>query len=240
MAESTASETPVRAIVVTNRSELVELQSLLTPCGVAAELVAVSRFQPEQARAPALAVLDQFDEDDGTIRSVRTLRDSGARVVMLNGASSPAHVCDLYRAGADVVFDHSIDCYHLFLQCCALLQIWHPETRPARIGVASFDADNRRLVLDDRIVRLTEAESRILGLLIDSRAGYVSRESISQSVFRIPYDRFDRRIDVHMSNLRKKLRENAIGAAIDTSRRNGFRIAPISSPGISGELQAAV
>ncbi|HUG61376.1 MAG TPA: winged helix-turn-helix domain-containing protein [Methylomirabilota bacterium] len=225
MSELAAATMALRAVVVSERPELISLGDLLSPCGIAAELVgAVELDSLDTIDTPALAVLDGLPASRNTLDLVRRLRDGGARVVLLAAEPGPAHVCDLYRAGADVVFGDGVDPYHLFLQCCALLQIWRPETRPALVGRARFDAAGRRLMLGDTAVRLTEAESKILDLLVEGRSGFVSRDSISETVFNVPYDRFDRRIDVHMSNLRKKLRENEVGASIDTSRLNGFRL----------------
>lgn len=208
----------MRAYLFTDGGDFSRLESLLKPCGVVLE-------NGERAVGEAdLAVLDRLPTSEGTVELVERLREGGARVIALIDGAGAAHVGDLYRAGADVVFDAAVDSHHLFMQACALLRIWQPDMRPARVGKAQFDPAGRKLQVDDRTVRLTEAESKILALLVDGRSGYVSRESISQTVFKISYDRFDRRIDVHVSNLRRKLRENDIGVLIDTSRLNGFRL----------------
>jgi DNA-binding response OmpR family regulator len=210
----------MRAVVTTDGGDFDRLSSLFSPCGITLDTIAPGA-DPGVAD---LAILDRRPATPVTVALVETVRAGGARVVALVGKAQPTHVADLYRAGADVVFDAGIDPYHLFLQCCALLNVWQPETRGVRVGRAHFDAAARRLHLEDQSIRLTEAESKILAMLAEARSGYVGRDAISESVFRIPYDRFDRRIDVHVSNLRKKLRENDIGALIDTSRLNGFRL----------------
>ncbi len=236
MSETAVQQRVLRALIVAESDDLAPLVDLLEPCGILAEVVDRDGIGIDDS--PALAVIEARGAEPATVDLVRRLRGDGARVVLQAGHSGPGEVCDLYRAGADVVFGGEPDPYHLFLQCCSLLQIWHPDARPARVGRARFDAANRRLVAEDGSVRLTEAESRILGLLIDGRSGFVSRDAISRSVFRIPYDRFDRRIDVHVSNLRKKLRENAIGASIDTSRLHGFRLVSEAGAAHGGAVAA--
>jgi DNA-binding response OmpR family regulator len=210
----------MHAVVMSDDGDFHRLAALIAPCGVSLDVISPADHPP----VCALAVLDRQPATADTVARVQTLRAGGARVVVLVERAAQAHVADLYRSGADVVFEADVDPYHLFLQCCALLNVWQPETRGARVGRGTFDAGTRRILVDDRAVRLTEAESKILGMLVDARSGYIGRDSISELVFRIPYDRFDRRIDVHVSNLRKKLRENDVGAVIDTSRLNGFRL----------------
>jgi DNA-binding response OmpR family regulator len=210
----------MRAVVRTADGDFGRLAELLERCGVGLEAVG-----PDDQPGPVdLMVLDRPPPVPATAVLVETARGAGARVIALVDDLRPDTVAGLYRAGADVVFDAGIDHRHLFYQCCALLGVLRPEARGIRVGRALFDAPARRLHLDDHSVRLTEAESKILTMLVDGRSAYVARDAISETVFRIPYDRFDRRIDVHVSNLRKKLRENDVGALIDTSRLNGFRL----------------
>lgn len=205
------------------------LDDLFAPCGVQA------RRTMGDSEGTDLAILVDAAEARDSAEAVRRLRGEGARVVAVMANHDPGFVVDLYRAGADVVFDRQVDPHHLFLQSCSLLKIWRPDSRPGLVGEARFEAENRRLLLPDGAsVHLTEAESGILSLLIEAGSGFVSRDVISRTVFRITYDRFDRRIDVHVSNLRRKLRENAVGAQIETSRLNGFRLRPDSAEAGTG------
>ncbi len=178
------------------------------------------------ARPYRLAILSGLEATEQWIDALRAFdRTSGARVIAVVPEGRSKLVVDLYRAGADVVFTDTIDHYHVFLQCTYFLDVWATEAAAGRVGEAMFEPDMRRLVLPNQTaVRLTEAESRILSLLVENREAYVGRSTISETVFNIPYDKFDRRIDVHISNLRKKFRDAALSAHIDTSRLNGFRL----------------
>lgn len=222
MSEHTANGQGLRAVIVSSDDMLDGLVSLLAPCGVDAAVMDPGMASPQAADAPALAVVRAAASPP--VDLVRGFRGGGARVVTQCDAADAEEVRELYRAGADVVFRGPVDVQHIFLQCCSLLQVWAEDLRLSLVGQAQFDGPGRRLLLDRATVRLTEAESKILAMLVEARSAYVSREAISRQVFRIPYDRFDRRIDVHVSNLRKKLRENSVAAAIDTSRLNGFRL----------------
>lgn len=200
----------------------------------AAEGLVVERWDdagPIAEAPPALAVIAALPTGDEGPALLAALRSAGARTVLLLAPAEMERLEACYRAGADVVLPASADPRHVVLQGLALLALLHPDSPPMRVGAARFDPAARRLLLADGPIRLTEAETRILQMLVDGRGSHVSREAISQSVFRIPYDRFDRRIDVHISNLRRKLRDNAVGAVIDTSRLGGFRLAPLPPPG---------
>lgn len=202
------------------------LLPLLVSCGVKPDVVLPAELRVPLDARYHLAVLSGLETAEAwtaAIRSIRSQPDS--RIIAIVPEDSARLVVHLYRAGADVVFNESVDHYHLFLQCSYFLEVWETRGEDGRLGEAVFEPEMRRLVLSDQTaVRLTEAESRILALLVANRDGYVGRNTISETVFNIPYDKFDRRIDVHISNLRKKLRDATPSVHIDTSRLNGFRL----------------
>jgi two-component system, OmpR family, response regulator CpxR len=68
-----------------------------------------------------------------------------------------------------------------------------------------IDCAQRRVVLDGNDVALTGAEFDILLLLVRSAGKVLSREDIAESALGRPIGFFDRSIDNHISNLRKKL-----------------------------------
>ncbi len=214
------------ALVVSADQRLALLVPLLGSCGVVADLVAPGDLNLPLRKPYRLAILSGFESSEQWTGALQGIdRAGGARVIAVVPEGRSKLVVDLYRAGADVVFTDTIDHYHVFLQCTYFLEVWATEAAAGRIGEAMFEPEMKRLVLPNQTaVRLTEAESRILSLLVENRDAYVGRSTISETVFNIPYDKFDRRIDVHVSNLRKKLRDAALSAHIDTSRLNGFRL----------------
>lgn len=223
------------ALIVSADGRYEALSSLLGAFGVSAVVCTPAAMPDLVERRFDIVVLDGLEEPKPLLDAVTAAVEAEGRAIAIVAEANPGLVCDLYRAGAAVVFNRSVDPYHVFMQCCAFLQIWHVQTRPVRVGAALFEMEQRRLLMPDKgTVHLTEAEAKILGLLHSQRDEYVSREEISQTVFKIAYDKFDRRIDVHVSNLRKKLRQNDVGAIIDTSRLNGFRLmdAPPESYGV--------
>jgi len=73
------------------------------------------------------------------------------------------------------------------------------------IGDLELDCGMRRVVRGGDDVALTGAEFDILLLLVRSAGKVISREEIAEAALGRPMGAFDRSIDNHISNLRKKL-----------------------------------
>jgi two-component system response regulator CpxR len=77
--------------------------------------------------------------------------------------------------------------------------------------------------LGGRELALTTAELGLLEMLLRSAGAVVSRESISEDVLGRRFSPYDRSIDVHVSNLRKKLGRTPQGhERIKTVRGHGY------------------
>jgi two-component system, OmpR family, response regulator CpxR len=74
-----------------------------------------------------------------------------------------------------------------------------------RIGDLQIDCGQRRVARNGGDVALTGAEFDILLLLVRSAGKVLSREEIAEAALGRPIGFFDRSIDNHISNLRKKL-----------------------------------
>lgn len=139
----------------------------------------------------------------------------------------------LYSSGAAVVFTQPVDPLHVFLQCCYFLEQRADPAPAVQFGDLALDLDRKILILaDGREVSVTEVEARILDLLISRSGRYVAKDLISETVFGKAYDKFDRRIDVHISNIRRKLRASGADLTILTSRLGGLKIAAESLTGL--------
>jgi len=73
------------------------------------------------------------------------------------------------------------------------------------IGDLQIDCAQRRVVRNGSEVALTGAEFDILVLLVRSAGKVISREEIAEAALGRPVGFFDRSIDNHISNLRKRL-----------------------------------
>ena len=72
-------------------------------------------------------------------------------------------------------------------------------------GNAVVDLDRRSATVLGIEIDLTPTEFRLLAYFIEGRGRTVSREQIIESVFGYDFSGYDRTVDTHVSNLRKKL-----------------------------------
>lgn len=87
-----------------------------------------------------------------------------------------------------------------------------------------LNKSNRQVLVNQRPVELTATEFDSLELLLRHSGELVSRETISQEVLGKRLQSFDRSIDMHVSNLRKKLGLRTDGLErIKTLRGNGYQ-----------------
>ncbi|MBC2581812.1 response regulator transcription factor [Clostridium sp. DJ247] len=83
-------------------------------------------------------------------------------------------------------------------------------------GIISFNngelkifKDSRTVKVKDKEVTLTPNEFDILYLLAVNKGRAFSREQLIEKIFGIDFDGFDRTIDVHIKNIRKKIEEDS-------------------------------
>ena len=72
-------------------------------------------------------------------------------------------------------------------------------------GDIAIDLDRRSATVLTDEIELTPTEFRLLAYFIEGRGRTVSREQIIENVFGYDFSGYDRTVDTHVSNLRKKL-----------------------------------
>lgn len=83
-----------------------------------------------------------------------------------------------------------------------------------RVGDVELNGLTREVRVGDQLIELTAVEFELLALLLRHVGEVLTRETVSLEVFDRPLMHFDRSLDVHISNLRRKL-----GARSDGSER---------------------
>jgi DNA-binding response OmpR family regulator len=100
-----------------------------------------------------------------------------------------------------------------------------------RNGPIWLRASSRSVTVDEKPIALTATEFDLLALLLREAGRVVSKERISQSVLGRPLGPFDRSIDVHVSNLRRKLGNTPDGTSpITTIHRSGYLFRQLGEP----------
>ena len=100
------------------------------------------------------------------------------------------------------------------------------ESIPSKITVGDIKLDtaNREVELGGELLDLTSTEFDLLKLLVSNAGALVSRERISEECLGKKLQPFDRSIDMHLSNVRKKLGcYNDNKERIKTVRGSGYQ-----------------
>jgi DNA-binding response OmpR family regulator len=94
-----------------------------------------------------------------------------------------------------------------------------------RLGDLEVDPWARCARVGARAVALTPTEFRLLETLVRTPGRVFSREELVARAFGPGYDGIDRTIDVHVTNLRRKLEAGGAPRYIQTSHGQGYRAA---------------
>ncbi|HEY2458346.1 MAG TPA: response regulator transcription factor [Candidatus Acidoferrum sp.] len=86
-----------------------------------------------------------------------------------------------------------------------------PNVRSIRSGDIELDLAGHSIAKSGKAVHLTSAEFDLLCIFLESPGKVLSRENLAERVLDREFAPFDRSIDLHVSNLRRKLGPNADG-----------------------------
>ena len=97
---------------------------------------------------------------------------------------------------------------------------------PLVVGDLRIDPAVREVWVEDAPLNLTSAEFTLLEVFMREPGRVLSREQLTESVLGRKLGPFDRVIDVHVSNLRRKLGVPQDGQRIKAVRGSGYLFAP--------------
>ena len=100
----------------------------------------------------------------------------------------------------------------------------HEPSSPIMVGKLCLRSEQRRAEWDGKMLDLTSTEFNLLEVLAQHAGTPVSKQELSENGLGRPLARYDRSIDVHVSNLRHKLGLLADGRSpIQTVRGIGYQ-----------------
>lgn len=214
----------------------------LEPLGFEIETVHRGDTGAERALAakPALVVLDVMLPGLNGFEVLRRIRaESNIPVLMLTARGDDVDRIVGLEIGADDYLPKPFNPRELTARIRAILRrakLEEPSDqaspRKLRVGDVELDGGTRTVVRGDQNVELTAVEFDLLEKLLRAAGHIVKREELSQQVLGRSSSPFDRSIDMHISNLRKKL-GHRMGASerIKTVRGVGYIYAQPSAPG---------
>lgn len=92
------------------------------------------------------------------------------------------------------------------------------------VGPLEIHPSSRSVLARGQLLDLTSTEFNLLLTLVKHIGQVVSKESLSQHGLGRTLEKYDRSIDMHMSNLRKKMTQHELGSMIITVRGQGYQL----------------
>jgi DNA-binding response OmpR family regulator len=188
----------------------------------------VAGLQLASATDTRLVVLDLMIPGLSGIEVCRRLRAaSTVPIIMLTARASEDDRLAGFDAGADDYVPKPFSPREVVARVQALLRRSGPPTAPVPlvVGGLSIDVWGRVVRVDGCPVSLTATEFRVLAALARHPGRVFTREELVARVFGPDYDGFDRTVDVHVTNLRKKIERGASPRYVLTVHGIGYRLA---------------
>ncbi len=175
-----------------------------------------------------LVVLDWLLPGKPGIEVCRHLRDRGfsTPILMLTAKDALADRIAGLDTGADDYLTKPFAFGELLARIRALLRRAEA-TRPPllQVGDLTLDPVSHRVTRGGVPVNLTAKEYAVLAFLMRHAGEVVTRTQLGEHVWEAEHDNLTNLVDVHMSNLRKKIDREAAVPLIHTVRGRGYRLA---------------
>ena len=178
--------------------------------------------------APALAILDVGLPKLSGYELARELRSRGYQfpVLMLTARVSVDDKVSGLDAGADDYLAKPFEYAELLARVKALLRrsTITAGSSTMRVRDLSVDPVARRVERAGKVIELTQKEYALLEYLVRNAGRIVSRQMISEHVWKHDVDPLTNVVDVYINYLRKKLDEDKHNPLIQTVRGRGYLI----------------
>lgn len=238
-AESSVSDLSMGAprvlLVLLSQQEGLAYQQSLTVEGF--DVALETDFEPGLERigdlSPSLVVLDLSGASPGGFEALlKVRRQNKVPILVVTDAFDTEARIGAMELGADGCIGKPCDCYELATRIRAILRRCAPRPaaplrRLAMSGV-TLDPGNREVCVAGKTLKLTTIEFDILEILMRFAGRPVSRESVIRKLYNRDATGFDRSVNVHISNLRKKLESS--GMLIKAVRGTGYQFCVSGTP----------
>ena len=214
-----------------------ELSSMLADYLSAEGFTIDHAFDGEQGEKKALIgqygaiVLDvMMPKLDGfeVLRRIRS--ESSVPVIMLTAKGDDIDRIVGLEIGADDYLTKPFNPRELLARLHAILRrtqsrnVDSQRHKTLQIGDLEINSSSRTALANGQTLDLTSTEFNLLNTLVNHAGTIVSKENLSEHGLGRPLQKYDRSIDMHMSNLRKKLVQQGLGEMLITVRGQGYQI----------------
>ncbi len=157
---------------------------------------------------PDLIVLDLMLPGIDGLEVCRTLRaESDVPIIMLTAKTTDQDKLTGLQLGADDYVTKPFSPRELAARVRAVLRRLPGERGPDEVKCGSLTVNflKHEAAIDGKPLRLTEVEFKLLGVLAKEPGRVFSRAELIDKALGYSFEGFDRTIDVHILNLRRKL-----------------------------------
>ncbi len=165
--------------------------------------------------APAAVVLDVMLPDGSGLELLKQLRSEHAElpVLMLSARGEPLDRILGLELGADDYLAKPCDPRELTARLRAVLRRSHPVAVAGQmeLGDLCFSPARGVVSIDQHDINLTVSESRLLEALMRQPGEPLEKQELAQIALGRKLTLYDRSLDMHVSNLRKKIGPHADG-----------------------------
>jgi len=165
--------------------------------------------------APAAVVLDVMLPDGSGLELLKQLRTDhpDLPVLMLSARGEPLDRILGLELGADDYLAKPCDPRELTARLRAVLRRSHPTAVSSQIelGDLCFSPARGVVTIDDQEFTLTVSEARLLEALLGQPGEPLEKQELAQLALGRKLTLYDRSLDMHVSNLRKKIGPHADG-----------------------------
>jgi DNA-binding response OmpR family regulator len=179
-------------------------------------------------RSPDLLVLDVMMPKVDGLDVCRVLRaDDQVPIIMLTARSTDDDLLLGLDLGADDYLTKPYNPRELVARVRTVLRRTRvrAEGEVYRVGELEIDPGRHEVRLAGKLIELTPAEFKILACLAASPGRAFSRQQLLEHAFGFDHYVFDRTVDVHVMNLRKKIEPSTVPAYLKTVYGVGYKLA---------------
>ncbi|GGB48589.1 response regulator transcription factor [Shewanella inventionis] len=150
-------------------------------------------------------------------------RKAPTPVIVIADANNELERINALELGADDYLSHPVNVRELQLRLNVLKRRSQPPLNDTFCEQISFDDTDYTVHLVDKSLVLTQTEYRLFKYLFEHKGKVVTKAELQQRVLHKELGRFDRNLDMHISNTRRKLAQgNLPRELINTVRGQGY------------------
>ncbi len=174
-----------------------------------------------------LIILDLMLPGKSGVEILRNLRQKrkSTPVLILTAQEGKSSTIELLNAGADDYLSKPFDLGELIARVKALIRrgkgVADPILRVGDIEINSLQQTARR---GNHLLDLSPTEYRILEYMMHRPRAVISKRELSEHLYDYDWEHHSNVIEVHISNLRRKLETTGAEPLIETLRQRGYRL----------------